>query len=168
MSAAGSALARLLGDRATWPGMTLDEVAVLRTYMQKNAPFYTSVEADVRIGIGKDPGPSFTDAQRAQAIQDTKLRPDVIAWRDAQPFIIEVKKEARVSAIGQLLAYKAAWIAEGRSFAAPICVLLAAFVDPNVYPLAKLNAVQVITVEVDFGTIRPATSDRKAGIEPTG
>lgn len=60
---------------------------------------------DVRVGKGQDPGPSYPPNIRQMAIKLTQLRIDVLAQKDLNYSLIEIKFDPGTSAIGQLISY---------------------------------------------------------------
>lgn len=64
---------------------------------------------DDRVGIPRDPGPGFDPTMREMAIWLSYLRIDAVGYQSGSPTIFEVKPSARISALGQLIAYKHFW-----------------------------------------------------------
>ena len=62
-------------------------------------------EYDVHVGKGVDPGPSTPEPYRSLAVKLTQKRIDVVGKRDGKIWLFEVKPDAGLSALGQLLAY---------------------------------------------------------------
>lgn len=62
-------------------------------------------EFDVHVGQGQDPGPVFEPNLRFMSLILTKLRIDAVGWEGNHPTIFEVKPDARLSALGQVIGY---------------------------------------------------------------
>lgn len=66
-------------------------------------------EFDTKVGIPRDPGPAFSPVMRQMAMALSYLRVDAIGFKANAPWIFEVKPSARLSALGQVLAYRYFW-----------------------------------------------------------
>lgn len=67
---------------------------------------YEAWAFDVHVGEGeRTPGLSANPTLFDISAYLTQLRIDAVGWKDGQPNIFEVKPEARLSAIGQLVTY---------------------------------------------------------------
>ena len=90
-----------------YPGMLTNEAQIWEAFMAAHPGLVVSPEYNVRIGVGMDPGPTFTADVRRMAILNSQLRLDVVAGDGKGGFTIyEVKQRCRAGAVGQLLQYK--------------------------------------------------------------
>lgn len=60
---------------------------------------------DVKVGIARDPGPVYAPNMREMGKILSQLRIDAVGYRTGGPTIYEVKPDARLAALGQLLTY---------------------------------------------------------------
>jgi hypothetical protein len=92
-------------DRSRFPGMIPAEIAVWKRWLALHEKEYDRYEYNVRLGPGVDPGPQYPEWVRKSAIDNSKFRPDVIAYKDEDATVFEVKVDAGSDALGQLLNY---------------------------------------------------------------
>lgn len=128
-------------ERATYPGLMPQEVAVLREWLRLHESEYDRFEYNCRVGIGNDPGPTYSPAMRDMALNLTRKRIDAIAWKSNQATLIEVKKRATLAAVGQIVSYRTLWTADNPLAPAPILLLVASSFDADVMPVLTANAV---------------------------
>ena len=180
----GNAAQRLQSLRLRYPGLLPEETLVLRAWLTLNEAQFDRFDYNVRIGPDQDPGPidprtgiKLSDAVRRDAILSQKLRIDAVGWRgvsndvlppsidtpsqvyalfpSALATIIEVKRRATASAVGQLLTYWHMWITENPDAAQPDLLLVCNTYTPNIVPALKNDGIQLNTVAVDFSILKP-------------
>lgn len=106
-----------------FPGMAVLEGEILRRWLSAHYNDYDRVEFNVRLGDGEEWPDHFDDALRAQGRASTQKRADLVAWKDDQPTIVEVKRRIGFGALGQLLGYRVLW---GKTYPdAPVPALIA-------------------------------------------
>jgi hypothetical protein len=137
-------------DRLKYPGMLPDEILVLRAWLTLHQTEYDSFDYNVRIGAGTDPGPAYSPEVRKQAVMNTQLRLDVVAYKHEFPTIIEVKRRAGPSNVGQLLTYDAVWRNDYKTLPAPKLMLLCADYSPHILPAVQNTGIDLQLVQVDF------------------
>jgi hypothetical protein len=96
-------------ERQKYPGLLPRECAILRAWLQQHEGEYDRFDYNVRLGPGTDPGSTYADSVRQQAIANSQLRVDAVGWQGDIPTIIEVKENAGTSALGQILTYNVTW-----------------------------------------------------------
>lgn len=89
-----------------YPHLINSDAYIWERFLAKFPNFFDEVAYDIHVGDGIDPGPEFEDNIRDMAINLTKRRIDVLALRKKKIWIVELKKDPGVTAIGQLVAYK--------------------------------------------------------------
>ena len=67
---------------------------------------YHTWQFDVRVGPPTDPGPGYSPQARKDADLLSRVRIDAVGYDGLGPTLFEVKPDARLSAFGQILAYK--------------------------------------------------------------
>lgn len=140
----------LQSERVRFPGLLPEEILVLRAWLTLNQQNYDRFDYNMRIGQGTDPGPTFSDAVRKQAIANTQLRIDAVAWQGNTPTIIEVKRRATASNVGQILTYQSVWEQEFPAGPAPILRLVCNTFSQHILPRVKASNINLDVVAVDF------------------
>lgn len=129
------------------PGMMPEEVVVLREWLKRHEGEYDRVFGNIRIGAGTDPGEGFPEEVRRGAILNTQKRIDALAYKGDQATIVEVKRRAGMSAVGQVLGYVQLYIAENPRMPAPSALLVAAAFDSDALTFAGSVRVATETIE---------------------
>jgi len=91
------------------PGQLAVEAALTRAFLLEHGARYHWIGTNVRLGEGDDPGPAYPEYARRYAIATTQKRADLVGFRDTGVDIFEVKVQANLSEIGQLLGYQVLW-----------------------------------------------------------
>src|SRR5574341_1721498 len=100
-----SNLAALLETRV-YPGMIEPESRLLRAWLTKHGAEYDEIRFDERLGPGAQLPAHVPEKDRRDWERRTKARPDCIAWKAPnEALIVEVKEQATLEAIWQVLAY---------------------------------------------------------------
>ena len=73
--------------------------------LSEEAKEFNRWEFDVRVGRGVDPGPAYNPVARNQALALSKLRIDAVGHGLHGVTLFEVKPDARLSALGQIVSY---------------------------------------------------------------
>lgn len=154
---------RLLSDRFDWPGMLPGEIVVWRAWMRVHLKEYDRFEANVRLGKGEDPGPTFPQKDRDMWIANTQLRADAIGWQGTTPTIFEVKDDAQPGAPGQIAAYRTEWMAEGRSAERPKAVIVCRTFSPNIVRTCAEQDISIAQVSVTPDEMRIALGLQRFG-----
>ncbi len=144
---------RLLADRLTFPGMLPDEILVFRSWLALHEAAYERFDFNVRIGDGVDPGPNFSDAVRRDSILITQLRVDAVGWQGPQATLIEAKRRATPSAVGQLVVYDKVWRAQFPDQPPPKLILVANAFAPNILAATRELDIELDVVQTDFSSL---------------
>lgn len=137
--------------------MTRFESIITRDWLLQAGERFDSIEFNVRLGTGRDPGPGFPAFIRRDAILLTQKRADIIAIAGAGVTIAEVKIQGKLSAVGQLLGYKVLY-RQAHPNGVPIAMLLIARdVDPDIDTVLLAQGIQVVIIPRDF----PGTERRR-------
>ncbi len=95
-----------LSEFSTYPAMLPAEVAIFKAWALAHGGEFDRFDFNVRVGKGNDPGATFNEAERRNAVMNSQKRIDAVAFDGKQPIIIEVKDRAGASALGELLTYR--------------------------------------------------------------
>jgi len=85
---------------------------------------FETVDYDFRVGAGMELDEGWADNVKSMATAISQKRIDVLGWNGDQPTIIEIKKRASMSAVGQLLGYKVLFIDEFERLRVPKLMLI--------------------------------------------
>lgn len=84
---------------------TAGESEVLRAFLLEHRDDYDRWTFNKRVGRGIEADPSHLPAVQKNTAFSTKLRIDLLAWRGAQPAIVECKQRVTPATLGQILTY---------------------------------------------------------------
>ena len=84
-----------------YPHLGPEDTAIWSRFIEKNPDFYSDVKYDVKVGEGRDYSDLPKDVYSGDLKYLSKKRIDVVALRDNEIHVIEVKPSAGLSAIGQ-------------------------------------------------------------------
>jgi hypothetical protein len=145
---------RLESERLKYPGLLPEEILVLRAWLALHQGEYDRFDYNMRIGQGIDPGAAYSAEVRKQAVMNTQLRIDAVAWKGTQPSIIEVKRRTTPSNVGQILTYDSVWRQEFPGGPAPILRLVCNTFAPHILPRVREANIFLDVVTVDFSGLK--------------
>lgn len=102
----------LLLIRKAYPERTDGESAVIRAFLLEHLREFDRIVFGKRVGQGEPPDPTHLPAIQQQTRLNTQKRIDILAFRGAQPVIIEVKQRVTPAALGQILTYRHHYVEE--------------------------------------------------------
>lgn len=111
-----------------------NERDILRRWVALHVNDYDRLAENVLVGQGYDPGPTWPDNYRAMQLHLSRRRIDAVAWKGLQPTIIEAKDRIGTGALGQVLTYRNLWIAANPGGPAPILLIVATAIGPDIAP----------------------------------
>lgn len=89
-----------------YPHLLPADVAIWERWLARHGDFFTAVEYDVHVGGAVERKPEWSDEFTQEASYLAAKRIDVVGHKTGEIWIIEVKPEAGVSALGQIMCYK--------------------------------------------------------------
>lgn len=92
-------------ERGNYEGLNADATRLWIRWLKLYQTEFESFNYNVRIGKGLDPGPSVSDATRAQWRALTSKRVDCVAERPGQTWMIEVDPRVTARTVGQVVVY---------------------------------------------------------------
>jgi len=152
-----SAVTILQSERAKYPGLLPREILILQSWLKLHEGDYDRFDYNFRVGEGTDPGPTWPDYIRQQAVQNTQKRIDAVAWKGEQASIVEVKDRAGFAAVGQLVGYRPLFVQRFPDKPKPILVLVTNNVNVDILPVLQEMGIRLDVVEADFGVLRVRT-----------
>jgi hypothetical protein len=146
----GADLATLI-LRRFYPERTDRESTIIRDWLLAHGAEYDRFSFSVRVGEGQTPNPDdLPGVQRSVAFSSRK-RIDVLAWRGAQPTIVEVKERVTPQVLGQLVAYRDLFLEEKPDAEEPILVAIGRYSDPDTLRVLTANGITVYLYEPAAG-----------------
>lgn len=88
-----------------YPHILPPDVPVWERYLARGGDRHELIEYDVRVGLGRDPGPEFPENMRAMALDLSFRRIDAVAHDSHRITVIEITRYAGLTAIGQVMIY---------------------------------------------------------------
>src|SRR5215467_5095244 len=141
-------------DRLSYPGLMPNECVILSAWLRVHESDYERFDYNTRIGAGVDPGPTWGPDIRRMAVMNSQLRIDAIGWVGNQASLIEVKQDANVTAIGQLLTYDAVWRMDNPSLPPPHLIVVSNTLQPNMGAVTSARGIRPDVVPVDAGKLQ--------------
>ena len=100
-------------------------------FLQKYPDYFDMVDYDIHIGQGVTPDPSWDPNIASMATALTQRRIDVLGVSGLLWYIVEVKKDPGVSAVGQLIGYRVLYKAQYPARPTPRLLLISDQVDDD-------------------------------------
>ena len=91
---------------AKYPHMKPADIEVWERFMVLNPRFFDSVDYDFHVGEGADFLPTGSDTPDGRENRLYQKKIDVVGYKKEEVWIIEVKPQADMLALGQVLSYK--------------------------------------------------------------
>lgn len=123
--------------RGTPPHMLREDIPVWSIFMDKYGSLFLRVYYDTLVG-----GPWLTPEEEKDRLKwmwryNNSKRPDIIAERETEVWIIEVATRPGLRAIGQLLTYSALWLEDPKINKLEKMVLVAQAIDTDLISAAS-------------------------------
>lgn len=113
-----------------FPHMLAADIDLWRRFLTLHKGEFLVYNYDVHVGVGA-PIPLNTPEQYVKAIEaSSQKRIDVVAEKDSEIWVIEVKPYASLSAVGQVLCYSALYIDKFK----PVKKVIPCIVTDYIYP----------------------------------
>lgn len=107
-----------------YPHLLPADVALWERWLDKHGDFFAAVEYDVHVGGEVVRWSEWSDKFYAMATTLEAKRIDVVGHKPGEIWIVEVKPEAGVSAIGQLVSYRILYVEKFQPATEPVCCLV--------------------------------------------
>ena len=112
--------------RPKYKHMSPYECYLFDYFLREHGAEYDNFNFDIHVGQGMPPPEHLDPKYRALSVLLTQKRIDAVGFRGNQVFIFEVKPNAALSALGQLIAYRDLYT---RQFSPPLPPNLAVITD---------------------------------------
>lgn len=148
----------LLLIRKSYPERTDGESAVIRAFLLAHLSEFDRLVFGKRVGQGEPPDPTHLPAIQRQTTLNTQKRIDILAFRGAQPIIVEVKQRVTPAALGQILTYRHHYVEEFPDGPEPELVVVGRESDDD-----TLRAIAANNITVYLYTDALAAGDAERG-----
>lgn len=128
---------------AAFKGMVATEVAIMKLWLARNAPYFDRIDFEVRLGEGGTPAATMTPEQAADYKHLTMKRADAIAYLGDHAVIIEIKTRLGIRDLGQLATYRLLWMQQNPTLPDPRMLALGRRADPDVVNTLTNHGVDV-------------------------
>lgn len=88
-----------------FPHLLPEDRELWEDFLSTSSNVYTEYQYDIKVGVGRDPGPEFPNHIREMALNISRRRIDAIGFIAETPTIIEISVNAGLTQLGQLMAY---------------------------------------------------------------
>lgn len=147
----------LLLIRKAYPERTDSESAVIRAFLLAHLREFDRIVFGKRVGQGEPPDPTHLPAIQRQTTLNTQKRIDILAFRGAQPIIIEVKQRVTPAALGQILTYQHHYAEENPDAPEPELWIVGRTIDADTLAVISARGITVFLYP-DADTIGDATA----------
>lgn len=120
-------------EQIRYPHLLPQDAPILSAYLKEHGSHYNSVDFDVRVGTGRDPGADYDDNIRKMALDLSRRRIDALGRGPQGVDIVEVTDAAGVTALGQLLAYGSLYIIDHPDDPQPRLVIAARTLQSDMF-----------------------------------
>lgn len=132
--------------RLRYPHMIDAEAETWNLFIDAFPGRYESCDYDFRVGQGMILDNQWPDDVKNMATAISQKRIDVLAWVGNSITIIEIKKRASLSAIGQLIGYKTLFINEFKNLKKPGTLLICQTIDRDDQLAFDTEGIPVVVV----------------------
>lgn len=129
-----------------YPNMARHDAALWERYLKHSAQLWRGVSYDVRLGGQEVTGDGLSEAERYMWRQNTAERIDVVADRGTEHWVIEVRPNAKLGALGSAVGYVLLGQREPWTSLPLVPAVLTDNISPDVRWVADQLGVQIIIV----------------------
>ena len=131
---------------AKYPHMAPQDVPIWTRFLASYGPRFTGIDYDVRVGKGITPPADLPEPYASDAILLTQKRIDAVGYTPTAIWVIEVKPEASISALGQILTYTDLFRASRKPDHPVLSVIVCETIDADILPIFKRQGITLLTV----------------------
>jgi len=85
--------------------MSTEDTIIWNRFLEAYGAEYESFDYDIKVGEGEAPLPTLPDNYKKMVRDLTRKRIDAVGYKDGEIHIFEVKPFAKLSVLGQIIAY---------------------------------------------------------------
>lgn len=131
-----------------YPHLMVGDIRIWEQYLEVVDHKFDSFDYDVHVGKGVKPSEDWSEDIKTMALALSEKRIDVLAWKDNTSVIIEVKPQAALSAIGQVLCYRELYEQRYPGRVRPLLMILTDFEMPDIRWLCGRFGIRYVVVGV--------------------
>jgi len=120
------------GIKLKYTHMMGDDIPIWERFILRNPKYFNTVDYDFRVGSGMALQPGWDTNFKRMAKMITQKRIDVLGWRGDNPTIVEVKKRAGLSTLGQVLGYRTLFIRDFPHLGKPDLLVVTESADSDI------------------------------------
>ena len=127
--------------------MSPEDVRIWEMFIEQFPDFYITADYDVRVGEGRPYQGTLDPKIKLDMVGLSKKRIDVVGYNEKEIDVIEIKPNAGMHAIGQVLSYALMWHKKYPTKDKPRKVIITDKIAPDDLASARSLGVEVRTVE---------------------
>lgn len=132
--------------RYYYPHMKPNDVAIWERFIDLNPTRFDTCQYDVQVGSPPPFNPIVNEATQGSADALYRLKIDVVAKKDGQIYIIELKEKAGASAVGQVKHYLDLYVRDEKPSNTPKAIIITNSVRQDLVEFAQKEGVELIVV----------------------
>ena len=132
--------------QAHYPHMRDFEISLIERFIEKYPNEYDKVAYSFPVGAGAPADPIVNQETGGSAEYLYFQKIDMVCKKGSTIDIIEVKKKAGASAVGQVVGYRDLFVLEQKPNTIPKCIVLTDQTNPDLEYIAKMQKVQIVVV----------------------
>lgn len=136
-----------------YPNMARHDAALWERYLKTAAHLWRGVTYDLRLGGQEVSDPDASETEKYMWRKNTAERIDVVADRGAEHWVIEVRPNAKLGALGSAIGYVLLGQREPWTTLPLVPAVLTDNISPDTRWVADQLGVQVIIVPEDVGRL---------------
>jgi hypothetical protein len=129
-----------------YPNMARNDAALWERYLKQSAAVWRAVTYDIRLGGQEVTDPNATELEKYMWRKNTAERIDVVADRITEQWVIEVRPNAKLGALGSAIGYVLLGQREPWTTLPLVPAVLTDNIAPDVRWVADQLGVQIIIV----------------------
>lgn len=129
-----------------YPHLMVGDVEIWERYLDLHAKEWTGFRYDVRVGSGAEELPEAPEYLRRMALALTEKRIDVLGEKGQELWIIEVKPNAMLSAVGQVLSYQVLFEDRFPEQRKPYLMIVTDRIGPDIDSLCQKFNISLVVV----------------------
>ena len=114
-----------------YPHLLGEDKTIWSRFIDSYPNRFDTVDYDIHVGSGILPLDEANEKMTEQWRQLTRKRIDVVAWKNQQPTIIEVKKRVGLDTVGQILGYRIIYKKEFPDYPSPALLIVCGSIGPD-------------------------------------
>ena len=134
------------GKRNHYPHMRDFEIALIEKFIEKNPDFFDEVAYSYPVGHGAPADPIVNDETEGSVEYLYYKKIDIFGRKQSTTSIVEVKKKAGASAVGQVLGYRDLYVLDEKPSIVPKCIIITNEASPDFQHIAEKQGVKWFVV----------------------